>query len=298
MLLGWSLAAASILSAGTFPIGLYNATAPEDYPAIALAGFSLVDVRGAAPGKQRALAEAAATHGLDVMANPREFLSAPRSHLSIPVRAWHLFDEPEVNKDPPSTVSRVSTKVAAWDAQTPRLIVIGEGRFSGDYSAWADVIALDWYPVPHLPLESLTQQLDSATSGAGGKPIWAVLQAMDWRDYPQRNPNVPRIGRFPEQWEIRFMTMLALAQGVRGILFYTYTKPNKLTLKDFPDQWRALQEVATEVRRLKPFLDAGPGTALPGGPGRRVRRWRLGRRALTIATDVAEPRNPLVIETP
>lgn len=291
------MASASILNAGDFPIGLYNATVPDDYPTIALAGFSLVDVRGGAPGNQQALAKVAEANGLVVMANPREFLSSPRAQISIPVRAWHLFDEPEVNKDPTSKISQTAGDVLEWDPQVPRLIVIGEGRYAAEFSEWADVIALDWYPVPHLPLESLAQQLDAASRGAGGKPVWAVLQAMDWRDYPQRNPNVPRIGRFPEPWEIRFMAMLALAHGVRGILFYTYTKPSKLTLKAFPDQWRALTEVVKELRRLKPFLDAGPGTALPAGPGSRRRRWTLGRRRLTIVVDIAQPRSPLVIET-
>lgn len=293
-----SLCLGAELMAGQFPIGLYNATTPQDYPVIAEAGFTLVDIRDSGPGRQDQLAEAAAANGLHVMADPREVLARPQAPASWPVAAWHLFDEPEVNRDSTAAIAGLSSKVAAWDSSAPTLIVIGEGKAAALFSPWADVIALDWYPVPHLPLESLGRQLDEAVGGAGGKPVWAILQAMDWRDYPQRDPRKPRIGRFPELWELRHMTLLALAQGARGLLFYTYTKPDKRTLRGFPDQWAVLTSVVREVRRLKPFLDSGPGVPLVPGPRRRGRRWSLGRRTLTIVVDADAPRKPLVIESP
>lgn len=284
--------------AAPFPLGLYNATTPEDYPLIASVGFTAVDVRDSAPGRQQALSAFAAEAGLRVMATPRGLHHRPRGDLSWPVVAWHLFDEPEVNRDSTASIAGLSSAIAAWDPGVPRLIVIGEGRAASEYARWADIIALDWYPVPHLPLASLGEQLDIARAGTGKKTLWAILQAMDWRDYPQRNPQAPRIGRFPEYWELRFMSLLALAQGAEGLFFYTYTKPDKRTLKEFPEQWAVLKDVVSELNTLKPFLDAGPGTRLPGKTGRWARRWTLGRRRLTIVADAASPKSPLVMHSP
>lgn len=289
--------AASLL-ASPFPIGLYNATAPQDYPAIAAAGFTLVDIRDSTPGRQGLLAEAAAANGLAVMADPRELLARPRSTISWPVAAWHLFDEPEVNGDSTAAIAGLSASVASWDPEVPALIVVGDGKSAARFAPWADAIALDWYPVPHLPLDSLGEQLAEARAGAGGKPVWAILQAMDWRDYPQRDPRAPRIGRFPEFWELRHMTLGALVQGARGLLYYTFTQPDKSTILRHPDRWVILTRVVKEVRALKPFLDAGPGIALDQETGRRGRRWTLGRRSLTIVVDAGRPRKPLIMESP
>lgn len=158
----------------------------------------------------------------------------------------------------------------------PTAFVVGDGGDALCYARAGDILMVDWYPVPHRPITSVGDHVRWTVDAARGRPVWAVLQAYDWRDQAQRNPNVPRIGRFPTAGEIRFMSYLALVRGARGLFYFTFTKPGGRTLLDVPDQWYALTIVVHELFGLSTVLGHGtPLAARPDAvPGFTARAWR------------------------
>ncbi|MDE2236553.1 MAG: hypothetical protein KGK30_01570 [Elusimicrobia bacterium] len=132
-------------------------------------------------------------------------------------------------------------------------LVVGDGRTAARYAPAADIMMVDWYPVPHLPLESVGWNVRWTIEGSGGRPVWAVVQAMNWKDYRQHDPSKPRIGRFPTYTEMRFMAYDAIAEGASGIWFYSYRRPDGSLRSENPEHWGRVTAVVAElafVRKL------------------------------------------------
>jgi hypothetical protein len=259
-----------------FHIGLYNLTRPKAAEEVAAAGFTHV-----LSGDPDVLA-ASLRQGLKVLGIPRPN-DSPRSPSAFPVAAWYIADEPEINRQSPEDVARISDAVRRWDPGTPLALVVGDARFVGAYAPSIDAMMVDWYPVPHLALSSAGDQVSVAVAQAGGKPVWAVLQAMDWRDYPQRDPKKPRIGRFPTPGELRFMTYHSVVRGAAGVYYFEFqirSTPGK-TLLDYPERWQALKDVVKELSTLKEFFGGGSSEPVPMN-GLEGRLWRHGGKKLAV----------------
>ncbi|MFH2204844.1 MAG: hypothetical protein ABIJ96_17150, partial [Elusimicrobiota bacterium] len=157
----------------------------------------------------------------------------------------------------------VSRKVRRWDPKGAQTFVVGQGSAALTYGHIGDSLMLDWYPVPHLPLDSVADHIDLAYRHLpAGKPLWMVIQAYDWRDEPQRSKK--RIGRFPSYDEIRFMSYLSIVHGAKGLFYFTLKKPGgRNLLEDFPEQWQALARVVREIKTLQPVLEKGEGIPFP-----------------------------------
>lgn len=266
----------SVPACAEFHIGLYNLSVPKASEEVAAAGFTHI-LSG-----DPAVNEAARRHGLEIVGIPRP-AESKRSTSAPSVAAWYIADEPEINRQSPEDIARIAAAVRRWDPGAPLTLVVGDARYAGVYAPSVDALMVDWYPVPHLPLGSVGDQISMAVSQAAGKPVWAVLQAMDWKDYPQRDPKKPRIGRFPTHEELRFMTYHAVLRGASGVYFFEFLRrsvPGE-TLLDNPERWQTLKRVVGELSALRAFFAAGPGESM-SLTGLEGRRWRDGTRNLTI----------------
>lgn len=265
-------------AAAEFPIGVYNVTTPRAAREAADAGFTHL----LPAGDREAVADAARKAGMSIVGIPSAG-GPPRPSTAPPVAAWYIADEPEVNHQSPETIARLAGSVRRWDPGTRLTLVVGDGRAAGAYAASVDVLMVDWYPVPHLPLSSAGDHVSFAVAGSQGKPVWAVLQAMDWRDYPQRDPNKPRIGRFPTREELRFMSYHALVRGASGIFYFEFQRRSVpgSDLPAYPERWQALTAVVRELAALRPILEAAPGEGI-AAPGLEGGEWRLGRRRIRV----------------
>lgn len=233
-----------------FPIGLYNVSRSTDIPEILTAGVTHIIPNG----DKVAVAEAARARGIGIIDLPEN--SEPPSARAYPIAAWYIADEPEINRQSTAVIAAISADIRRRDPLTPRVLVVGAGKFASGYADSVDYLMVDWYPVPHLPLRSLGDNVAEAKSLSGSTPVWAVIQAMDWRDYPQRDPKKPRIGRFPSRSEMRFMTFHAIANGASGIFFFEFQRrplPGK-TLLDSPEHWDSLKSVLLELQSLRRFF--------------------------------------------
>ena len=242
------------------------------------AGFDHVFPAGT-PAQQDAVAREAGRLGMKVVASPNTASDASRVK-PWPMAAWYLSDEPDVNKISPEKLRETAARVRTWDGR-PQTFTVGQGSEALRYGEIGDIFMLDWYPVPHLALDSVADQIDTAMrSLPKGKPLWFVVQAFDWRD------DKFVTGRFPEHAEIHFMSWLAIMHGAKGLFFFRFPRPGGKTLFDFPELWRSVELVSRELKAFQRVLEKGRPSPLPFPPdskGVEARSWSFqGRRYVLV----------------
>lgn len=261
-------AACGRASASRFPIGIYNVGDPKHLKNLSEDGFD--SFYAAAPDAEtlQRLSREARKRGMRMITSPHPFRQGPVSQTrGWPMDAWYLQDEPDVNGTSAETLADWSAAVRKWDPERLQTFVIGQGAAAAKYGKIADILMLDWYPVPHLKLESVAQQIDLAYSHMPrGKPLWMVIQAFDWREEKQRDPGKPVQGRFPTHAEIRLMSYQAVVHGAKGLFYFRLHKPSGGTLFDAPELWQAVARVSREIKALQPILEKGKVVQLPYAP--------------------------------
>lgn len=246
-----------------FPIGIFNVSAPADLSQLHAAGFNAAMADSPTRQGYEPLAQEARRLGMSLMFPCEILLEGRHRTRDWPVLAWYLDDEPEVNGHGPDWLGRRSDAVRRLDSR-PRAFSIGNGAAAERFSPHGDVLLLDWYPVPHLPLDSVADELDRArTHWPSKKPVWMIVQAFDWREEIQRDPTIPRIGRFPNEDEIRFMSYLAIIHGASGIFYFRLSRPGGETLLDSPDLWRRIARTTLELADLGPRINGGEPRRMP-----------------------------------
>ena len=273
-----------------FPIGIYDATDPKRFEELHAIGFDTIVAAAPSARKFTDLVSKANAAGLSLVApRPPDLTKAPNTQFSI--TAWHLQDEPDLLGMSAQDLQVLSRKMRAWDTSRPQTFVIGQGSAAQKYASIGDIVMLDWYPVPHMKLDSVADQIDTARMYLpAGKPLWFVVQAFDWRDFPQRRAGVPRVGRFPDRFEIRFMSYAAILHGATGLFYYTLARPEGKTLFDYPELLQALAGVVSEIKNLQPMLESGNPAVLPFTvrEGLEAKLWRWhGRDYLVLINRTA-----------
>lgn len=249
-----------------FPIGIYGVEDAVQIDRLREAGFDSFQSYSESSGSLNALSIGARKAGMRMLAHPQGLIAAGSAPKDWPLAAWYLQDEPDVTRTPPAELESLDATVRRWSPGAPTAFVVGQGSAAARYAGAGDVVMVDWYPVPHLPLETVGEQVALAVAGARGKPVWAVLQAMDWRGYPQRNPKNARIGRFPSQAELRFMSYDAVLAGARGLWFFSDTMPGGGTLGERPELWSQVASVSREMRAMARVFARGRLIPLPFAP--------------------------------
>ena len=233
--LGGSACSRRASAPDSFPIGLYNISDPGPLAQLKEDGFDAFFATPEHPEGFTALSRSALSLGMTMIASPSSLLEGHVDPKAWPLLAWYLQDEPDVNRVSPEALRALSVKVAAKDSR-PQTFVIGSADAAPTYASIGDALMLDWYPVPHLPLDSVADQIDKTLEAlAPGKPLWFVVQAVDWREEVQRDPKKPRVGRFPEEAEIRFMSYLAVMHGAGGLFYFRLVRPDGKSLLELPE---------------------------------------------------------------
>lgn len=276
------LAVGRVASAADFPVGLYGVPADAPLAAIAEAGFTTIIATDTTARSQLEFARRARAVGLEFIAHPNSGVRLAAPAMDWPVSAWYLADEPEIWNQSPEQIDALADEWRKWDPKRPIVIVVGDGKFAHRYAPHVDELWVDWYPVPHLPLETVGREITVAIASAAAKPVMAVIQAMDWRDYPQRDPAKQRVGRFPAFREMRFMAYHAAIRGARGLYFFEFRKRGSpgISLMDAPEHWLAVRVLARELSTLRPYLSR-PGTYFEEY-GIEGRSWALGSKEIVV----------------
>ncbi|HNQ87152.1 MAG TPA: hypothetical protein PKM73_00805 [Verrucomicrobiota bacterium] len=241
-----------------YPIGLFGVRDTNDLVIARAAGFSLVQGRA-----ETGYLAAARAEGLGVLAVPatqagesfdaRKARSAVRKFDSHPALwGWYVADEPDLHFTFPSEI-RKAHRVVRSAGRKPTALVLYQGHEALAYAHLTDILMVDRYPIPWLPLANVPQHLRQARLALGPhKPLIAVLQAFDWSHHPDLLSD-PTPKRPPTLTELRAMAYAALVERADGLFFYAYND-GRWQMTEHPATWHALCRVVGEVRRREPLF--------------------------------------------
>jgi hypothetical protein len=238
-------------------IGIYEAPRSA-LPKLKDAGFNWVTMGGGETNRARFL-DAARDAGIQVVASPglnseaaRQATARLDQHPAL--WGWYLQDEPDLNLVSPATLHARKKRLRSI-AKKRALVVVASGAAIEPYRDTADIMAVDWYPIPWAPLATLSREMRGARLAAQGRPFLAILQAFDWAAY--RRMLVGDVAtRAPTREELRCMAFLSLFQGASGLIFYTYQGAWKI--EEHPQVWNAVTNVIAEVREKAPIFAGRP----------------------------------------
>lgn len=264
LLLGCILVSAWPLKAGHFPLCMYGVDDPADLATLKKAGFTCIQSYQKEPEKLAPLARQAQKLGMQVVFHPQQVLGSAYQEQARnwPVLAWYIVDEPDVWQWSRARVQAEQDRVRQAFAAHSNALVIGQGLTVTPYYDLPDQLLVDWYPVPHLPLTSFGDNVRAAKEGqqifqVADRPLWGVVQTFNWKEYKQHRPDEDRIGRFPTQAEIRFMSYDGILQGASGLFYFIFTSNGVPLPKAQPQWWKRVARVSKELSALRPILENG-----------------------------------------
>lgn len=244
-----------------YPIGIYSVNSTNDFPTVRSAGFNVVTT----VLDERHLSSAQA-HGVRILARPwtsagKQF-NAERARHAVrafdrhpALWAWYLVDEPDLHGISPVAVRNAHRFIKSLRATKPTSLVIFQGSTALEYANIADIMMIDRYPIPWLPLANFPQHVRMARLALGpNKPLIAVIQAFDWSAYPDLLPGRTKL-RFPTYAELRCMTYCALVRQANGLFYYCYDD-GRWRLYEHVELWRSLTNVVAEVKAKLPLFEA------------------------------------------
>jgi len=242
---------------GLFPLGIYGTTI-ESLPELKAAGFNAVQTSRREAGFLRKFIGRAQDLGLKVLIPypDREDHGTLHAFLheikaSQAILAWYLADEPEGRGIPPGSIWRWRQFLRSY-TPFPGAVVLVRAKRAWDYAPAADILMIDTYPIPRMPLTWLSDSLEEAKQWAMGRPVWAVIQAFDWSMCPLEDD--PRSwGRYPTYAEERCLSYLAVVHGAKGLFYYTF-EAKKFGSEDYRRHWDTIKRVVAELRSIYPLL--------------------------------------------
>ena len=253
-----------------FPLCMYGVDDPKDLPLLKKAGFTCIQTYRKQPEQLLPLAQAAQKQKLKLVFYPQKIFdsSYEKQAASWPMLAWYLVDEPDVWSWSRARVQELHQQTKQTWPSHDTTLVIGQGRTRIPFYDMADTMMVDWYPVPHLALTSFGDNVAWTLQGmqklgAGDRPLWGVVQIFDWKEYKQHRPDDQRIGRFPTQAEIRFMSYDGIVNGATGLFYFIFTTKGGTLPAVKPDLWARVNVVSRELAKLRPVLEKGMLTDNP-----------------------------------
>lgn len=177
-----------------------------------------------------------------------------RGHSAL--KAWYLFDEPELQGVPASAVGRVARIVEELDRTRPTVLVLAQPPrrvAAKGYFDLSDVIMVDPYPYTRAgaDISSVYRFVAEAVLLArGGRQVWATIQAHG------RGPGGQGYGLLePPYRELRNMVFQALAGGASGIFFFCY-KCSEFDLTRTAQGMANVRRVVGEIHGLSALLSS------------------------------------------
>ncbi|MCX5670475.1 MAG: hypothetical protein NTU94_04035, partial [Planctomycetota bacterium] len=217
----------------------------------------------------------------DADAAVRTIVERFRSHPAV--LAWYLNDElPATMRDALEARYRL---VRRLDPDHPTWAVLFQVDELADYRHTCDVLGTDPYPIPDKPVAMAGEwacKTRAATNGACA--FWQVPQVFDWANYHKNED--PAKHRAPTYDEMRAMTYLALVNGAKGLIYYSFYDLQRDRL-GFEARWKDVSRLGEEVRSLMPALLAAdpppPEVHVSGGPAWAA--FRDGKRLWVLVTN-------------
>ena len=283
------------LWAREFPLCLYGVDNPNDLKTIKKAGFTCIQSYATDPKILEKLAKKAKKQGLQMVVYPDKILNTKyeKKAQKWPILAWYLVDEPDVSKQTREQVIEKHRAAKKAFPQHDTALVIGQGRTFPAFYDIPDIMMVDWYPVPHYPLETFGDQVsymkeEMSAKNVADHPAWGVVQIFDWKNYKQYRPDNNRIGRFPTTAEIRFMSYDGIFNGATGLFFFTFNYLKEPMYKSAPEYWQRVQPVVQELAQFKPVVEKGTEVKNPVKVRRplRMKTWQYQGNTYSLLENI------------
>ncbi len=260
------------LTAGSFPLCMYGVNDTKYLKMLKKAGFNCVQTYSKDAAYLRDLAKKAKKLKMTIVPMPEGPIRARivQEATSWPIKAWYIYDEPDIARLAPQKLRNIESNTNAALPGAPTAFVLSKGVNAKSYYDVADILMVDWYPVPHLQLDSFGQQIRDIKDilkekNLDDKPVWGVVQSFDWREYKQYRPDNDRIGRFPAQKEMLFMALHGLMEGMSGVFFFTFNSLKVPLPQASPENWDRVVETATILKKFMPIFEEGKILTPPEG---------------------------------
>lgn len=224
-------------------------------------------------------------------------IKAYRDHPAL--LAWYLNDERPASMVP--ELEGYYQKFRSLDPNHPAYIVLCNMTELRYFTNTTDVMGVDPYPIPTLPVTRVADWMEAANDATQNHmPTWLVPQAFAWYQHHPPGSDRARIptpaelltGCAPTYEESRCMTYLALAHGAKGLVYWCYY--NMRMLPQYKQMWEDHKRIGAEVKELSPVLlspaDRGEARFAPSSAPLHTKIKRCqGREYLIAVNGGAEP---------
>jgi len=231
-----------------FPVGLYH-VAPEDFPEVAQAGFSVVQIAPPAGSDDlKAAVGAAQENGLLLLVPLYPALDSEQAASALvslaqefsnepAIFAWLPADQPESRAEAGDALADLYLRLRQADANHPVILTLGP---QADVSAWAplcDALILQAFPQAGDPPEAFPERIAKAAGAVRETQPWLALLAAGW---PGREA--------PSLEQARVWVYRAIAGGASGVLWFSL-REGSWHLTDTP-LWLELPGLNRETAEL------------------------------------------------
>ncbi len=163
------------------------------------------------------------------------------------ILGWNIGDEPDLEGISPAVFLQRMQALKMIDAEHPSYTVFMNPASIVKYWPVTELVAVDPYPIPRFPLNTVYKSVVSARDVLKGTSsgLIAVLQGFGYENDPTFT--------LPSNRQVRNMLYQALVAGAKGIIFYTY-QDGRFYLPDHPDLCKLLKSIPAELKGLEDFL--------------------------------------------
>jgi len=221
---------------------------------------------------------------LDTQAKCDRFLTLLAGRMRrLPGHAgWYVMDERPFDMVP--AIFHQYTVLRAADPDHP---TYGVSNRPAEFHRWRDaldVFGMDPYPLMNMklgrPLSLAARETRAAAEATQhSRPVWMVMQFFQgWSS-----------DRWPTAEELRTMSLMAVAEGARGLLYWSFGARALMSVRDpakRKDYWQRAVKVTTELKSLEPALlapDAPEAVSAVSDPRIRWRARRAGGKWYVFA---------------
>ena len=242
-----------------YPIGAYGVGSVEDLRFAKRIGLNTVRC-----GARKGLLDAAKDLGMKVLATPgtsagEEFSreKAVRTVIEFDdheaLWSWYLVDEPSLNRVSPRHVREAYEWMKYSGAKKPISIVMYRSGRGDRYADFADMLLVDRYPIPWMPVANFVKHMNNGRLIVGDeKPLIPIIQTFNWENAGAvLDLDIPL--RAPRYDELRCMTYCSLLKGADGLFFYSLEQGD-WAIRDDPGQLASLRAVLEEVNERLPLF--------------------------------------------
>ncbi|MBN2309570.1 MAG: hypothetical protein JXR94_11395 [Candidatus Hydrogenedentes bacterium] len=217
----------------------------------------------------------------------RDKVEAFRAHPAL--LAWYLNDEAPISKLDRLVAHR--EWVEELDPNHPTWTVLYQVDEVAQYVPSFHAIGTDPYPIPKRPASSAGEWARKTVAAVhDSRPVWMVPQVFNWACY-RKSEEERKACRLPTPEEVRSMTWQCLAEGARGLVYYSWFNihdPSRNAGTDFDTYWPQIKAIAQEVSDLAPVLlsvEKPPKFTVPEEPWLNWTARRIGKTSYLIVVN-------------